>query len=314
MSSVSIIIPVYNVEEYLDKCVESVVNQSFRDIEVILVDDGSTDTSGSICDSWAEKDDRVKVIHNPNGGLAEARNCGTQIAKGEWLLYLDSDDWYEKANHIELLVNQADSLNSDVVCFNYKRFYTHKGSFSAPAYKTDSKTPSAEYLTDKKIYTSSACSKLIKRSLVAKNGLHFEKGRLSEDIEFSGLLLLLAQNITFCPDAFLVYRSRSNSITASMSKKHVSDLIYIVKKLSEYQNRTPAFNSYLAFQYCTILINAHLAKVDKATFQEIFNLKWLLKYDSGLIVKLVHTLSRITGIRVCSYILYLYFKYFLNRL
>ncbi|MBE6887139.1 MAG: glycosyltransferase family 2 protein [Ruminococcaceae bacterium] len=314
MSSVSVIIPVYNVENYLRQCVESVVNQTYKDIEIILVDDGSKDSSGNLCDELAGTDSRIKVIHKPNGGLADARNCGTNAATGEWILYLDSDDWYEKDNHIEILVNQAHSLASDVVCYNYRRYFDASGTYSEPLCTTDETNPSIQHLVDNKIYTSSAWSKLIKRSLITENDLYFEKGLLSEDIEFSARLLLLAEKITFNQDACLVYRARSNSITTTVSKKHVDDLVYIVDKLSKFENRTDAFNSYLAFQYCTVLINAHIAKADKAVFTKIFSYKWLLKYDSGSIVKLVHTVSRITGIRICSYVLYLYFKFVLNKL
>ena len=314
MPTVSVIIPVYNVEKYLRQCVESVVNQTYKDVEIILVDDGSKDSSGTLCDRLAQTDSRIKVIHKPNGGLADARNCGTSAATGQWILYLDSDDWYEKDTHIELLVNQAHCLESDIVCYNYRRYFDASGTYSEPICKTDETNPSVEYLVDNKIYTSSACSKLIKRSLITDNSLCFEKGLLSEDIEFCARLLLLTDKISFNQQVCFIYRAHSSSITTNVSKKHVDDLVYIVDKLSKFENRTDAFNSYLAFQYCTVLINAHIAKADKGVFTKIFSYKWLLKYDSGSIVKLVHTVSRITGIRICSYVLYIYFKFVLNKL
>ena len=95
MPTVSVIIPVYNAEKYLSQCVESVVNQTFKDIEIILVNDGSKDTSGTLCDKWSAKDNRIKVIHKQNSGPAATRNMGTKAATGSWILYLDSDDWYE---------------------------------------------------------------------------------------------------------------------------------------------------------------------------------------------------------------------------
>ena len=91
----SVVIPVYNVEKYLDKCVESIVNQTFKDLEIILVDDGSTDESGKMCDEWTEKDTRIKAIHKINGGLSSARNAGIKQAKGEYISFIDSDDFVE---------------------------------------------------------------------------------------------------------------------------------------------------------------------------------------------------------------------------
>lgn len=313
MSTVSVVIPVYNVEKYLNQCVESVVTQTYKNLEIILVDDGSKDTSGALCDEWAKKDGRIRVIHKTNGGLADARNCGTCAATGEWILYIDSDDWYETPDHIEKLVSFADTHTSDIVCFNYRRYFENENKFSDALCNVSDPNPSLLYMVDNKIYTSSACLKLIKRSILTDNNLVFEKGVLSEDIEFAAQLINLADKITFCPDCCYIYRQRSNSITASVSKKHVDDLIYIIEKLVSEPNRSDEYNSFAAFQYCTVLINAHIAKVDRKTFKKIFSYKWLLQYDSGNIVKLVHTVSRLTGIRFCSYILYLYFQLVLNR-
>ncbi|MBP1570586.1 MAG: glycosyltransferase family 2 protein, partial [Oscillospiraceae bacterium] len=169
MPTVSVIIPVYNVEKYLSQCVESVVTQTYKKLEIILVNDGSTDTSGTLCNEWAKKDDRIKVIHKPNGGLADARNCGTAAATGKWILYIDSDDWYESADHIEKLVSYADTHTSDIVCFNYRRYFEKENKFSAPLCNADHPNPSLLYMVDNKIYTSSACLKLIKRSLLTDN-------------------------------------------------------------------------------------------------------------------------------------------------
>ena len=311
---VSIVIPVYNVEKYLDKCIDSLVTQTYKEIEIILVDDGSTDISGQKCEEWKTKDARIKVIHKQNSGPAATRNTGTNAATGDWILYLDSDDWYEQNNLIETLLCHASKNNSDIVCFNYRRFFENSQSFSDVLCHTDSEKPSVAYLVDNKIFTSSPCLKLIRRSIITENNIYFEEGVLSEDIEFNAKFLLATDKISFCEECTYIYRSRENSITTSISAKHVNDLIYIIDKMASVQGRTFEYNSFLAFQYCTVLINAHIAKVDKTVFRKIFSYKWLLKYDSGSIVKLVHIVSRITGIRICSYILYLYFKFVLNKL
>ena len=110
---ISIIVPVYNVEEYLDKCVESIVNQTYKNIEVILVDDGSPDNCPKMCDDWAKKDKRIKVIHKKNGGLSDARNKGIDESKGEYLSFVDSDD-YITDNYVELLYNIISKEHADI--------------------------------------------------------------------------------------------------------------------------------------------------------------------------------------------------------
>lgn len=112
---VSVVVPVYNVSSYLEQCLDSVVNQTYKNLEIILVDDGSTDDSGAICDRYAEKDSRIQVIHKENGGLSSARNVGLERITGEWALFIDSDDWIE-LNTLELLFEQKDE-RSEIVEF-----------------------------------------------------------------------------------------------------------------------------------------------------------------------------------------------------
>lgn len=113
-SLISIIVPIYKVEKYLDKCVDSIVNQTYQNLEIILVDDGSPDNCPRMCDDWAKKDSRIKVVHKPNGGLSDARNAGMKIATGEYVAFIDSDDWLD-LNMVETLFNEAVASDSDIV-------------------------------------------------------------------------------------------------------------------------------------------------------------------------------------------------------
>ena len=115
---VSIIVPVYNVEKYLDKCIESIVNQTYRNIEIILVDDGSPDKCPEICNEWAKKDDRIKVIHKENGGLSSARNAALEIAQGDYITFVDSDDWIEN-DMIQSMLTCAAKNDADIVCCGF---------------------------------------------------------------------------------------------------------------------------------------------------------------------------------------------------
>ena len=139
---ISVIIPVYNVENYLRECIESVLNQTFRDFEVILVDDGSTDSSGDICDEYVEKDERVTVIHQKNGGLSVARNTGLSEANGKYVYFLDSDD-YISENALATLLNIAENDSSDIVFFDAVSFTdtddftVHQNYIRKNKYQTD---------------------------------------------------------------------------------------------------------------------------------------------------------------------------------
>ena len=119
MPHVSVIVPVYNVEEYLRKCIDSIVAQTLKDIEIILVDDGSTDGSGTICDEYASQDKRVRVVHKINGGLSSARNTGIEAASAPFLMFIDSDDWVEP-NFCEKPYLAAKNNNADLVLFSFR--------------------------------------------------------------------------------------------------------------------------------------------------------------------------------------------------
>ena len=123
MLVISVIIPVYNVERYLLECIDSVLSQSYKNIEIILVDDGSTDSSSLICDQIKEKSDKVVVIHKQNGGLSDARNAGIQVATGEYILFLDSDDFWDDKNAVFNLVNRVTKTQADVLNFSYKKYH-----------------------------------------------------------------------------------------------------------------------------------------------------------------------------------------------
>ena len=115
---ISIIVPVYNVEKYLDKCVQSLLNQTYKNIEIILVDDGSPDNSGIMCDEYAAKDSRVKVVHKQNGGLVSARNAGFDVMTGDWHMYVDSDDWIDLNTCEKLIAAINRHPDEDMVFFN----------------------------------------------------------------------------------------------------------------------------------------------------------------------------------------------------
>ena len=122
MELVSIIVPIYNTEEYIDKCVESIINQTYKEIEIILIDDGSTDNSPILCDKWEEKDKRIHVIHLKNGGVSRARNIGLKNANGKYISFIDSDDYVE-SNFIEVMIEEFMKEKADIVISKFCKVY-----------------------------------------------------------------------------------------------------------------------------------------------------------------------------------------------
>lgn len=216
-SLISIIVPVYNVEQYLSRCVDSLVNQTYHNIEIILVDDGSPDRSGEICDEYAKKDKRVKVIHQSNGGLSDARNTALDIAKGDYLMFVDSDDWIEKKT-CEILNRLASDNKADTVIFGLN-FVFDSGkvirSKRGMAGLTD-KNMCMKYLIHNVArggIFNYACNKMFSSHLF--EGLRFPVGRLAEDQDVIYKLIHRSQRIYVTEQPLYNYYQRDGSITAA---------------------------------------------------------------------------------------------------
>lgn len=204
-SKVSIIVPIYNVENYLERCVESLINQTFSNLEIILVNDGSPDKSPLICDEYKEKDERIKVIHKVNGGLSDARNAGLKVSTGEYIIFVDSDDYIE-LNLVEEAIKVAEKNNSDVVIWGYYADFVDEKEKLISSNKIKALNGSFETSRLKNIPISNetvnllgyAWNKLYKSQVIKKNNNYFEKGiSLVEDIVFNGQVLKNAEIVSF---------------------------------------------------------------------------------------------------------------------
>lgn len=183
---ISIIVPVYNMEQYLDRCMDSILNQTYENLEIILVDDGSTDKSSLMCDEYAKKDPRIKVVHKVNGGLSDARNAGLDVATGAYIGYVDSDDWIEPDMY-EKMYQACIEYNAQVVVCRYAQVYRDKTvkNDTDNVVAFDREKLLGYYICDSddyKIYNS-VWSKLFKRELV--DGVKFPVGKNSEDIMYT---------------------------------------------------------------------------------------------------------------------------------
>ena len=213
-SLVSIIVPIYKVEPYLQRCLDSIVNQTHTNLDIILVDDGSPDNCAKICDEYAAKDKRITVIHKQNGGLSDARNAGLDISKGEYVSFVDSDDWIANT-YIEQLLKAVKDNNAEVAICNYlktEQSYDLKiNNVKHPKYEIlYPKSAVKKLWSQERIIFVIACGKLIKKSLF--NDIRFPKGFIHEDEFTTYKLLYNASKTIFLDIPFYCYYQRKDSI------------------------------------------------------------------------------------------------------
>lgn len=313
----SFIVPVYNVEKYLEQCVQSILCQPFDDFELILVDDGSTDSSGALCDKLAQTDARIRVIHQENGGLSEARNTGIRNAKGTYILFVDSDDYI--APGILSKINETIDCyeNADVVFLEAIKFWPDgRQEPMADGYKADringkTKDQVLDFLTTMPKFPGSACTKVIRRELLDES-MFFEKGLLSEDIDWCYRLFGKAERYAYLPQPYYYYRqSRQGSISNAVSTRSVESVLWIVEK---WAKKAPAdayestVNSFAAYQYMILIyiLSALDKKTAKLYWKRAAKLKWLLSYGKTRKLKLVRICANLMGVRCTSRLLRFY--------
>ena len=217
---VSVIIPIYRVEQYLYACVDSIINQTYKNLEIILVDDGSPDSCPKICDEYAKKDDRIHVLHKPNGGLSDARNAGIKIARGEYLCFVDSDDIIHN-QMVEVLMTPL--INDK----NLKISACQSESFNdGEVYDAKQNIKSTEIIDynlffTKRFWTTAWC-KIYKRELF--RSIRYPVGRIHEDEFTTYKICYAAQKIAYTESKLLFYRQRGGSIINNISAKRIIDL------------------------------------------------------------------------------------------
>ncbi len=221
---ISIIVPVYNVEKYIHKCVDSILNQTFKDFELILIDDGSTDSSGKICDEYGELDERVIVIHKENGGQSTARNAGINIARGEYIGFVDSDDWIEvdmyKILYDTCVYNDADMCLTGV---------NEVDEGGIVRYKYIPK----DIIFSDILKRAHPWNKLFRRELFLNNNLLFYEGKYYEDLELIPKLYLKSSKVSVAKDIGYNYLRRSDSTTGSKDEK-ILDLLWGYIRIKDY--------------------------------------------------------------------------------
>lgn len=285
----SIIIPVYKVDKFLRQCVDCVLNQSFRSFELILVDDGSPDDSPAICDEYSLQDSRVKVIHKPNGGLSDARNAGLEIATGEYVCFIDSDDWWDDTKMLEKLDAILKKGNADIVIIGIKKYYELSKRIGSvriphkcymPAGDLSKISESQNYMKSN-TFVACACDKTVRKSLIDKDNQRFIKGQLSEDIEWCTKLLLKNPDISILEEAPYVYRQQvSTSISANVGSRNIIHILDVIKRYATENAPKPLLH-FLSNQYVLLITNLmRIPSSERAEFEtEIKSYWWLLEYN-----------------------------------
>ena len=249
---ISVIVPVYNVEKYLGKCVDSILAQTYENLEIILVEDGTRDGCGAICDAYAAKDPRVRVIHKENGGLSSARNAGMDIARGEYFGFVDSDDWIEPETY-ETLLNLAEKYNADLVSGSRYDVAEPTGERTLGLHHEKEECISAMEMLGRVFVwdgcDSAAWDKLYRRHLFAD--IRYPLGMYSEDFAIFYKLMEKANRVALCPKPLYNYLHRENSITTAK----------LSEKTFHYPNHTEVIYPYICANHPQLKNQARFLRV-----------------------------------------------------
>jgi len=309
----SIIIPIYNTEKFLPKCVESVLDQTFKDFEVILVDDGATDNCPKICDNFAKKDSRVKVIHQQNGGLSVARNNGIEKAQGEYIIFLDSDDYWNDDNALQQLndAKQADIIIFGCTDFNMKtgEKIVSRNGYDLEFLKNNDIDTVNSYLLSNKLLPGGAYVFTVKRDILEKNKIRFIPGIIAEDYDFILNVFTVCSSVYAVNNPFYTYRRfyKNKSKAASIKIKAIEGPLLTVDKWynkvqndKKYENIKDDILNYLAHIYSTTIIS--MGRMDKENrkiaIEKVKPYKFILKYAKWKQTKSVKMFLDVFGFNI----------------
>lgn len=257
----SIIVPVYKVERYLDQCITSVLSQTCGDFELILVDDGSPDNCGKICDDYSEKDGRITVIHQKNAGASAARNNGIRNIHGRYVIFLDSDDYWMHDGFLEAMQMRLTKRAFDVVSFNFRKLYERRVGepyFAISSMNIDE--DGVSFLSKNPIWIACPWNKVIKADLFANSGLFFVEGIIAEDIDWCARLARCAESFDYVDMTVVAYRQREDSVSHSLAPKDVACLEQNIAATEAIIESAQADEkgfllAYLSYQVAVLLYN-----------------------------------------------------------
>ena len=325
LQKVSIIIPVYNSTLYLKECIDSILKQSYQNFEILLVDDGSTDDSPAICDKYAAEDERVITIHKENGGTSDARNIGLQKASGDYITFMDNDDYWNDSEALGNIVELIEDSNPDVVMHtnltfwqNENKMLTPKG-FDRSLVSGKKREEAVANLLKGGVLSVTVWTKLVRTSLVREKNLYFKKGIRNEDTDWIARLLIYADKYEWYDKPFYVYRKGHESAQTSQKMQYymVNDLKNILTEYAGYAEnelKEPyrrVFCSYLAYPYAVWMGQSYLVEQDdriKRDRKEMKKYAYLLSCDLNPSVHLVKMAYRLLGFHLTARLLMIYIK------
>ena len=325
MIQISVIIPIYKVEKYLRQCVDSVINQKIKNLELILVDDGSPDQCPQICDEYAEKYDFIKVIHKPNGGLSSARNTGIQAAAGEYLIFMDSDDWWNPDVDVNAMLAKI-SQRPDVEMFLFSSldYIEGAGYFKRTEHgrldgiRVDTVEHYYEDLLNNGNLEVHAATKILKRSFLVDNNLFFKEGIVSEDSEWIVRVLRVLSSVCVLNEPLYIYRAgRAGSITSTVGLRNLKDMLGIIESSLDYyaDARNSSERKNFELCYCAYLWFCALGLANGLPKQDYQELRPLLKatasvcaYSNSPKTRASYFVYRVFGLEVSRFSLGLYLK------
>lgn len=291
MSLLSIIVPVYNSEKHLKECLDSLINQTYKNIEIICVNDGSTDNSLNILNEYAKKDNRIKIFSKENGGMASARNLGYKFSSGDLITFIDSDDYLELDTY-KTAINTLG--NNDLLCFGIKTFGKHndKQKINDDIYYRI-KYKGSHYLTVRKILRTdvSVCNKIFRKSIIDKYEVNFPENFYYEDAEFFFKYIIHCKKIYYLQEYFYNYRRSEKSIMAETfsGTPHSIDHLRIVKHIFDYylKNNKLKRNTKLFVKIFRDYFNTAYQNSDEKTKPQVLNLavEYALEFEQKLKIK-----------------------------
>ena len=283
---VSIIVPIYNSKKYLYKCINSLLNQTLKDIEIILIDDGSEDSSGSICDYFFKIDNRIKVIHKKNDGPSSSRNAGLDIAVGEFIGFVDSDDWVDLEMY-QILTDSANQFEADIVACNITLVNLRGETIlynlkAANLLYTREEALRELYLN--KILTFSSCNKIYKRELF--HGVRYKEGIILEDMDLSYKIICKADKISYLSRPFYYYRYNESSILRKKFTLKRLDEYYVKKEMYDfYLKEYPEISDIVYLYVCSA--GSYIFSLIKFHYRDkITEYRYLINYDNEILRRL----------------------------
>ena len=301
MPQISVIVPVYNVESYLSQCLDSILNQTFTDFECICINDGSKDNSLAILQKYASKDSRIKIINQENKGLAVTRNIGIKNSIGQYIAFVDSDDWLTE-DCLYKSFNKIKETSADVVQFNYKFYYSKEDKYESKRVFESEKIKKEDTISAilQKSYEGPVWRRIYKKDVLLKNNLFFYEGRVSEDGVFSAVLFLYTQNVVYIEDELYIYRKQTASaITSNLSKLFVDWFYNFFTMIKDIKNRN--FLSEEAIKWCIHVFCWDYSRIGKEQTKDIQ--KEMLVHSINLVEYLLQSAKSFSNIIKLKFIL-----------